>query len=392
MWYTINVTYYKGRVKIIALLLLGLLAFPLVGQPSSGQRILSQRTLSTVTSQLHSFNVDRIGPTLTHPWSIAFLPGGDMLISERGGTLYRYHNQERHQVTGLPAIRAFGQGGLLDFEPHPNFARNNLILFSFTEKRSEGYGTSVARAKLVGNALEELRIIFRAQPSSFSKLHFGSRISFLADGTLLVSLGDRGTRHEAQNLTNHNGTLVRININGSAPINNPFVNRSALRSEIYSYGHRNIQGLAVEPGSENIYLHEHGPRGGDEINLVVKGRNYGWPRVTYGKEYATNAKIGIGNSAPGYIDPLLQWTPSIAPSGLMIYSGRRFPRWRGHLFVGALAGRYIARVELSQGRALERERLLEKELGRIRDIKEDQDGNIWFITDERRGSLYKISF
>ena len=373
-------------MRIVTLLLLGLLGFPLASQAPTEQRILS-----AVASQLHSFNVDRVGPALTHPWSVAFLSRGDTLITERNGALYRYRNQERRQVTGLPAISAFGQGGLLDIEPHPNFSRNNLIFFSFAEKRSKGYGTSVARAKLVGNTLEELRIIFRAQPPSFSKLHFGSRISFLADGTLLISLGDRGARQEAQNLTNHYGTLIRINIDGSVPQDNPFVNRSALRSEIYSYGHRNIQGLAVEPATENIYLHEHGPRGGDEINLVMMGRNYGWPRVTYGKEYATNAKIGFGNSAPGYIDPLLQWTPSIAPSGLMIYSGKRFPKWQGHLFVGALAGKYIARVELIRGKAREREQLLKRELGRIRDIKEDQDGNIWFITDERRGGLYKIS-
>ena len=373
-------------MKVKMVLALGLLTSPLVGQLPTEQRIFN-----AVSSQLHSFNVDKVGPTLTHPWSIAFLPRGDMLISERNGILYRYHNQERRQVTGLPPIGAFGQGGLLDFEPHPNFVRNNLIFFSFAEKRSDGYGTSVASAKLNDNTLRELRIIFRAQPSSFSRLHFGSRISFLADGTLLVSLGDRGARHEAQDLTNHYGTLIRINIDGSIPQDNPFVNRKRLRPEIYSYGHRNIQGLAVETATGNIYLHEHGPRGGDEINLVKIGGNYGWPRVTYGKEYATNAKIGFGSSAPGYVDPLLQWTPSIAPSGLMIYSGKRFPQWQGHLFVGALAGKYIARVEPISGGARERERLLERELGRIRDIKEDQDGNIWFITDERRGGLYKIS-
>ena len=346
--------------------------------------------MNASTSELHTFNVDRVGPPLTHPWSVAFLPNGEILVGERGGSLYRYSNAARRCVKGLPSVSAIGQGGLMDIEPHPDFSSNKLIFFSFTAGTAGRYHTAVARARLVDYQLENLRVIFSANTVSSSRLHFGSRISFMSDGTLLVTLGERGNRHAAQDATTHDGTVIRIDTDGVAPRDNPFIDNPQVLNEIYSLGHRNPQGLAI--GADGIiYLHEHGPRGGDEINRVIAGKNYGWPRVTFGREYANNAPIGIGSAAPGYESPLLHWTPSIAPSGMMIYSGKRFPRWQNHLFVGALAGKHIARVELSGAQVVHQERLLSNQFGRIRDIKEDPNGDIWFITDQSQGALYKIS-
>lgn len=344
-------------------------------------------------SEEHRFRVERIVSGLHNPWSIAVLPDGDLLISERPGSLWRISNGTKTQIKGLPPIAAVGQGGLLDIELARDFRTSRQLFFSYSaEVGRSSYATTIAKANLRSDRLESVQTIFVANNPHASGIHFGSRISQLADGTLVFSIGDRGRRNDAQNTAVHAGSLLRIDTNGNPPADNPFIDDPRYAPELYSIGHRNIQGLAVAADG-SLFAHEHGPMGGDEVNLIVRGGggNYGWPIITFGREYRTNKKIGRGVSAPGYEQPLLHWSPSIAPSGMMIYSGKRFPRWQGNIFVGALAGEHIVRLTYRGNGIMNTERLLTKSFGRIRDIKEDNDGDIYFITDSRRGAIYRIA-
>lgn len=318
------------------------------------------------------------------------MPQGGFLISERGGKIFRITAGRKEEIVGLPTVYAIGQGGLLDIELHPQFTKNNMLFFAYTTKVRKGYTTAVARSRLVANRLQDTKTIFVANGARSSKIHFGSRISFLADNTLLVTIGDRGNRNNGQDLSTHPGSLIRIDQNGNPPANNPRYRRDNALPELYSIGHRNAQALVVA-ADQSIYLIEHGPRGGDELNRIVPGKNYGWPIVTFGREYVSNAKIGIEQSAPGYEDSLFHWTPSIAPSGMLIYSGALFPQWKGDIFLGALAGQHIVRLRLANNTVIQNESILHKKYGRIRDIKEDKDGNIYFVTDSEAGALYKIT-
>jgi len=341
-------------------------------------------------SDEHRFRVERVQGNLHHPWSIAVLPDNTLLVSERRGRLWRVAEGERSEIGGLPAIANVGQGGLLDIEIARNFATSRELFFSYSREMAVGsYTTAIGRATLRGNQLSNVTTLFSANNAHSSGIHFGSRISELPDGTLVFSMGDRGRRHDAQAGDLHAGSLLRIDRNGRPPADNPFIGNALFRPELYSIGHRNIQGLAIDAVGA-IFAHEHGPRGGDELNRITKGRNYGWPEITYGREYRTNAKIGRGVSAPGYASPLRYWIPSIAPSGMMIYSGKQFPNWRGNIFIGALAAEHIARLVYNNGIIVHEEKLLTREFGRIRDIKEDNNGTIYFITDERNGALYRI--
>jgi len=343
-------------------------------------------------SERERFRVNTLVRGLDHPWSLAFLPGGDMLITERPGRLLRVNGEtlQTRTVRGLPAISPTGQGGLLDVVPHPGFASNGLVYFSFVGADGDGVGTEVARGRLSGDALENVEVIFRALPKSSGGRHFGSRLQFDGDGYLFITLGDRGDRPRAQDIGDHAGSIIRINDDGSTPGTNPVWNTPGARPEIYSYGHRNVQGIALNSDSGRIWAHEHGPQGGDELNVLAPGRNYGWPVITYGRNYVIGTQIGEGTHKDGMEQPRHYWTPSIAPSGMTFYNGTRFPAWRGNFFVGALKFKLLARLEVRDDTIIHEERLLEGVLGRIRDVRTGPDGYIYLLTDEDDGVLARL--
>ncbi|MES9940244.1 MAG: PQQ-dependent sugar dehydrogenase [Candidatus Thiodiazotropha sp. 6PLUC7] len=330
---------------------------------------------------------------LSHPWSLAFLPEGDMLITERSGKL-RYldanGNLDPKPIGGLPAIRQHGQGGLLDIVLHPQFENNRYIYFSFAEKSDDGYGTAVARGKLNNHRLNEIEIIFRLSNKNNSRHHFGSRLVFNKRGELFITLGDRGDKSRAQDLSDHAGSVIRLHDDGSIPKDNPFVAHKNARPEIYSYGHRNIQGAALHPSTGLLWTHEHGPQGGDEINIPKAGHNYGWPTITYGVNYVIGTKIGEGTHKAGMEQPLHTWIPSIAPSGMAFYTGNQLPPWRGNLLVGSLKFQQLVRLELEGDKIVHEERILTNKLGRVRDVRQGPDGSIYLLIDEQQGKLVKI--
>ena len=316
------------------------------------------------------------------------------MISERGGSLRRLSQsgQLSPAIQGLPKIKQKGQGGLLGLALHPDFKRNNLVYFSYTANSKGGFGTEVARGVLQGNSLMNVKTIFVALESGGGgRRHFGSRLVFASDGTLFISLGDRGNKKFAQDLNDHRGSLIRINDDGTIPPSNPFVGAAETLPAIYSYGHRNIQGMSIHPVSSAIWTHEHGPQGGDEINIIKPGANYGWPVITYGVNYGIGTKIGEGTHKPGMLQPVYHWVPSIAPSGMSFYTGKAFPQWRNNLFVGALKFGLLVRLELTENRIVNEERLLNNAFGRIRDVVQGPDGLLYLLTDDTNGRLLRIS-
>ena len=344
-----------------------------------------------VKSQKQSFRPVMVAGGLEHPWSLAFLPDGRMLVTERPGRL-RVIADGRLQaepVSGVPEVVANGQGGLLDVVLHPDYAGNGWLYLSFSSPGLRGAHTAVARARLDGNRLVDLEILFKANNVAGGGVHFGSRLAFGGDGKLYITVGERGDSDRAQELDSHNGTTVRLNDDGTVPGDNPFLNTAGAMPETYSYGHRNAQGIARHPVSGDIWLNEHGPKGGDEINIVSAGVNYGWPVITYGRSYA-GFSIGEGSAKPGMAQPILHWTPSIAPSGMAFYTGDKFPAWRGNLFVGSLKFRHLVRVELDGERVVAQERLLENAFGRVRDVRQGPDGLLYLLTDEDEGALIRL--
>jgi len=354
-------------------------------------------TLSiTHTTSASSFKVETVAAGLEHPWGMAFLPDGQILVTERPGRL-RIVKQGRllpEAIKGLPAIEPIDQGGLLDVVLHPDYQKNGWLYFSYAEP-DEGffttdYGTAVARARLDGNRLKNLQVIFSMNIKSGGGRHFGSRLAFDRNHYLYITVGERGERDRAQDLSDHAGSVIRLHDDGRIPKDNPFVNKANARPEIYSYGHRNPQGIALHPETGEVWLHEHGPQGGDEINLITSGRNYGWPVITYGKNYVTGTKIGEGTHKPGMEQPLYQWTPSIAPSGIAFYRGNAFKDWQGDLFIGALKFQLLVRLELNGSKVVKEERLLERQLGRIRDVRNGPDGFIYLLTDADEGAIVRL--
>lgn len=343
-------------------------------------------------SEKERFRVVTLVRGLDHPWGMTFLPGGDMLITERPGRLLRIDGRTLHKrpVRGLPPIATVGQGGLLDVALHPRFDTNRLVYLSLAGAGDDGVGTEVARGRLVDDALEDVEIIFRALPKSGGGRHFGSRLLFDNDGRLLITLGDRGDRPRAQDLGDHAGSVIRLEDDGGVPADNPFMETAGARPEIYTYGNRNVQGITLDPETGRVWAHEHGPQGGDEVNILAPGRNYGWPIITYGRNYVIGTKIGEGTHKQGMEQPIHQWTPSIAPSGMALYTGDKFPRWRGNLLVGALKFRLVARLEVQDGKIVHEERLLEDVLGRIRDVRTGPDGYIYLLTDQDDGVLARL--
>ena len=343
-------------------------------------------------SERERFRVVTLVRGIDHPWGLAFMPDGDMLVSERRGRLLRVDGKtlRPRSVRGLPPVEATGQGGLLDVALHPNFDSNRLIYLSYAAADENGVGTEVARGRLDGNALENMEVIFRALPKSRGGRHFGSRLLFTANGRLLITLGDRGDRPRAQDIGDHAGSVIRINDDGSIPADNPFANTPGARPEIYTYGNRNVQGITLDSDTGTLWAHEHGPQGGDEVNILVAGSNYGWPVITYGRNYVIGTNIGEGTHKEGMEQPVLHWTPSIAPSGMALYAGDKFPAWRGNLFVGALKFRLLVRLEVGDKEIVHEERLLEGVLGRIRDVRTGPDGYIYLLTDEGDGVLARL--
>ena len=344
-------------------------------------------------SERHAFVAETLATGLEHPWGLAFLPNGGFLVTERPGRLRLVGADGRvdpRPVEGLPRIAATGQGGLLDVALHPDFANNRLVYLSYAEAGDGGVGTAVARGRLDGHRLEDVEVLFRMTPKTGGGRHFGSRLVFDRDGYLFVTLGDRGDRPRAQALDDHIGTLVRLHDDGRVPADNPFVGRDDALPEIYSYGHRNMQGAALHPETGQLWTHEHGPQGGDEINLPQPGVNHGWPVITYGVNYVVGTPIGEGTHRQGMAQPLYHWTPSIAPSGMAFYTGEAFPGWQGDLFVGALKFRQLVRLSLDGERVVGEERLLDGALGRIRDVRQGPDGLIYLLTDADDGRLVRL--
>jgi glucose/arabinose dehydrogenase len=368
---------------------------------SQGAHLASAQAV--LDTQDYKVRVTKVVEGLYHPWGMAFLPDGRMLVTERRGQLRIVENGKLlpAPVEGLPKVTEHGQGGLLDVALHPKFAENGWIYWSFNATDAAGmHGTELARGKLGGTRdlprMTDVQVLFRMQPKSGAGFHFGSRIVFDRQGYLYLTLGDRGdspakgAAHRAQQLDDHAGKSIRLHDDGRVPADNPFVKTAGALPEIYSYGHRNMQGGTLHPVTGRVWTHEHGPQGGDEINILVAGANFGWPVITYGANYGSGTKIGEGTEKAGMLQPLLYWVPSIAPSGMSFYSGKNFPKWKGDLFVGALVKQLLMRITLDGEKVLSQERLFEGKLGRIRDVREGPDGNLYLLTDSPTGDLIRL--
>ncbi len=338
-----------------------------------------------------AYRLATLSRDLEQPWSIAFLPDGRLLITERPGRLRLFANGrlDRTPLGGVPKVYASNQGGLLDVCLHPAFVRNRVLYLSYSAEGAGGAATVVARAEFTDGGLRNVTPIFEALPRTSGGLHFGSRIAFDRDGLMYVTTGERYQMRRAQDLGDLGGKVIRLRDDGSVPSDNPFVGRAGARPEIFSYGHRNPQGLAMNPDTGRMWLVEHGPRGGDELNLLTAGANYGWPLVTHGIDYS-GAKISDHKSLPGLQDPVRVWVPSISPSGLCFYTGQRFPGWRGSAFTGALSNEALFRIELDGERYRSEERLLVGRLPYIRDVRQGPDGLLYVVTHVNDGGLYRL--
>jgi glucose/arabinose dehydrogenase len=375
------------RVHILPAALAGLLAL--------STPLAAQITKAPAQKTKQAIKVETFVKGLVHPWGLAFLPDGRLLVTERPGRVRLIDKDGRLSapLAGVPKVYASGQGGLLDVQIAPDFATSGAVYLSYAEPRDgTRNGTSLARGKLVANGaggrLDDVKVIFRQEPSYASSNHFGSRIVFTRDGSLFLTLGDRySARDEAQNPANHLGKLIRLMADGSPYSGNP--KKPGWRPEIWSIGHRNVQGAALHPQSGKLWTIEHGARGGDEINVPEAGKNYGWPVITYGRDYSF-LKIGEGTAKPGLEQPIYYWDPSIAPSGAAFYTGDRFPEWKGNLFVGALAGQALHRLVVDGERITGEEKLLAGLGERIRDVRNGPDGVLWLLIDSPEGRVLRV--
>jgi glucose/arabinose dehydrogenase len=347
----------------------------------------------TPTPVKAAVRVETFARGLEHPWALAFLPDGRMLVTERPGRLRIVGRDGRvsEPLAGVPQVLARGQGGLLDVALDPRFADNRLVYLSYAEPGAGGTaGTAVARGRLGEGRLEDVRVIYQQQPKVRGAAHFGSRVVFARDGTLFVTQGDRfASRDGAQDLSVGIGKIVRINPDGSVPRDNPFVGRAGARSEIWSYGHRNVQSAALHPQTGQLWTVEHGARGGDELNRPEAGKNYGWPVITYGVDYS-GARIGEGTAKPGMEQPVYYWDPVIAPSGMTFYTGDAFRDWKGSLFIGSLDPGLLVRLTLKDGRVAREERYLADLGERIRDVRQGPDGLLYLLTDSGDGCVLRV--
>ncbi len=344
-----------------------------------------------------AFNVTVVTTGLEHPWAVEPLPGGDLLVTEKPGRMriVSAAGQIGEPLGGVPAVDPRGQGGLLDVALSPSFETDRTIYWSFTEPRTGGNGTSVARGVLSADRrqLEQVRVILQTMPTYENNMHYGSRLAFGPDGMLYVTTGERSsiqTRPQAQDLGSHFGKVLRIKPEGGAPDDNPFVGQSGALPEIWSYGHRNIQASTFDTEGR-LWEVEHGPQGGDELNLVQKGKNYGWPLATYGREYSGRPVPNAGTTHEGTEQPVYFWDPVIAPSGMVYYTGSAFPAWQGSLFVGGLRDARLVRLVLTNGRVTGEEHLLIDRRQRVRDVKQGPDGALYIVTDQANGELWKLA-
>jgi aldose sugar dehydrogenase len=350
---------------------------------------------TSFTSSAGQLEVQTVAGGLVNPWSLAFLPDGRMLVTERPGRIriVTSEGQLSAPLKGVPEVWASGQGGLHDVAIDTSFAQNKTIYFCFAERTAGGGRTALARARLndSNDRLDDPKIIFRQEGPLSSGNHYGCRIAQAGDGNLFVTLGEHFSyRNEAQNLGNHLGKIIRIAPDGSVPADNPFVGRAGAKPEIWSYGHRNEQGLAINPSSGDLWETEHGPRGGDEVNIIGKGKNYGWPVIGYGVDYS-GAKIHDSAAKDGMEQPVKYWVPSIAPSGMTFYSAKLFPKWTGSVFSGALAGKMLVRLSLNGNTVTSEERLLQNLNERIRDVRQGPDGALWLLTDNAAGRILRVT-
>ena len=343
-------------------------------------------------SAYHDYRVVTVAEGLVRPWSLAFLPGGDLLITEKPGRLriVRDGRLLEDPVAGVPAVHAEGQGGLLDVVPHPDFENNRWLYLSYSKPLADGESTTaVIRGRFDGSRLDDVEEVFEAD--SRGRGHYGSRLAFDGNGHLFITIGDRQVKpegdlenHPAQDLSDHHGVVVRVNEDGSVPADNPFVGQEGARPEIWSYGHRNAQGLVVDGESGNVWITEHGPQGGDELNLILAGVNYGWPVIGYGVNYRTGSAIHAATHQEGMEQPKKVWVPSTGVSGLALYEGDAFPNWQGHLMAGGLSGKRITLLELD-GTDVVREETLVRGIGRVRDVRVGPDGFVYIALDNRDG-------
>ena len=371
---------------MVAWLSLALLSF--------GELRLAQADTDAVQSAKHAFHVNKVLDGLENPWSMAFLPDGRMLITERAGRLrlvtksFQLHPTP---IAGLPKIKAAGQGGLFDVAIHPDYAANGWIYWAYNEPGAGGWGTALARGKLQGTQMTSVEVLFSMRPKSRKNQHFGGRIVFDTGGFVYLTLGDRGDRDRAQKMDDHAGSVIRLHDDGRVPEDNPFVKLKGALPEKWTLGNRNIQGAALHPQTGKLWTHEHGPQGGDEVNLMSAGKNYGWPVVTHGANYGLGTKIGEGQTKAGMAQALKIWVPSIAPSGMAFVNSQEFPEWSGNLLVGSLRAQTLVRLELDGDAVVGEERLLVGQIGRIRDVRVAEDGLIYLLTDAPNGALFQLA-
>lgn len=353
----------------------------------------AQERSPVVTSEKHAFRLATLVTALDNPWSVAFLPDGRILVTERAGRMRLVGADFRldpKPIEGLPESVERGQGGLFDVVLHPQHAQNGWIYWAYNAPGSGGWGTALARGKLQGLRMTEVQVLFSMQPKTRSSQHFGGRIVFDKAGMLYLTLGDRGDKDRAQKLDDHAGSVIRLHDDGRVPGDNPFAKRAGAFPEKWTLGHRNMQGAALHPQTGELWTHEHGPQGGDEVNLMRPGLNYGWPVITYGVNYGLGTRIGEGQTKPGMVQPLHVWVPSIAPSGMAFVSGTQFPQWQGNLLVGALRGQMLVRLVLDGEKVIREERLLQGRAGRIRDVRMGPDGLVYLLSDGPDGALMRL--
>jgi aldose sugar dehydrogenase len=345
-----------------------------------------------ISSEYQPFRLVRVADGLRNPWAVGFLSDGRMLVTERPGALRLVHEAGTSNVTGLPDdLHVQNQGGLLDVVAHPDHASNGWIYFTYSRGDANGTTTALFRARLEGERLVEHEHLFEANRRSAPGRHYGSRILFLGDGTLLMTIGDRGAEPRAQDPLDHAGSIVRLNENGTPARDNPFATDAAYAPEIYSYGHRNVQGIVRHPVTGEIWVTEHGPRGSDELNLIVPGRNYGWPTVSLGRDYRTQEQWGEGRRDPRFTRPVFEFLPTLAPSGLAVVQGGGWhSTWQGNLLAGGLRAQRILRLVVENQEVVHAEELLLHQVGRIRDVRQGPDGHIYVLTDQEEAGLYRM--